>query len=143
MTLNFPSIFDEILGEYHTPITTLPYKPICVHSTIAVKEVDGLMTIAVEAPRLVSNTVVVSVQKPALRTFQYELTINAEEITLSSYGGECKTTNYNRSIKFETSRPVALDGSLNLDYKEGVLVIGVPLQKPTEAKKQGLSARLV
>lgn len=135
MTLNFPSIFDEILAEVASNTSEV--------GLTTVNETEDYLNIGLEIPRLQSETVSVSVQKQGMR---YVLFVEGLQTFLSSYlstEAEKKAKTYNTAYRFTTSRPVALDGSLNLDYKEGVLMVGVPLQKPTEAKKQGLSARLV
>ena len=135
MISSFPSIFDEILAEVASNTSEV--------GLTTANETEDYLHIGLEIPRLQSETVSVSVQKQGMR---YVLFVEGLQTFLSSYSStevEKKAKTYSTAYRFTPSRPVALDGSLNLDYKEGVLVVGVPLQKPTEAKKQGLSARLV
>jgi len=138
---SIPSILDEIFEPF-SPTRLQVYKE---QQTIALQEADDLLNVALETPRLDRSTISVSVQKQNRRTFEYDLIIEAGEIPLDAYLSDCETKalkTYKKVFRIETSRPVDLDGVLSLSYSEGVLVVDVPLTKPTEPKKQGLSARL-
>lgn len=134
-TPSIPTIFDEIFAEATLQLI----------KTSAAQEVGDLLTIVVEIPRLKRDSIAVEIEHQGKRTFEYNLVVEGLEIPLASYLVECEETAYKKyrnTYKIETSRPVALDGSLTLAYSEGVLVIEIPLTKPVQPKKQGLSARL-
>ena len=145
-----PSILDEIFTEavrnLTTPTTLQGYNnQLQFTKTTALQESDDLLNVALEIPRLERSSISVSVQKQNKRISEYDLIVEAGEILLDAYLSDCETKalkTYKKVFRIETSRPVDLDGALSLSYSEGVLVVDVPLTKPTEAKKQGLSARL-
>lgn len=149
-TPSIPNILDEIFAEVvrnaPTPTTIQGYNnQLQLTKTSAVQEVENLLTVVVEIPRLKRDSIAVEIEHQGKRTFEYNLIVEGAEIPLTSYLVECEQTAYKKyrnTFKIETSRPVALDGSLTLAYSEGVLVIEIPLCKPVQAKKASLSARL-
>lgn len=145
-----PTILDEIFAEAvrnaPTPTTLTGYNnQLRLTKTSAIQEVDDLLTIVVEIPRLKRDSIAVEIEHQGKRTFEYNLVVEGLEIPLTSYLVECEETAYKKYknvYKIETLRPVALDGSLMLAYSEGVLIVKIPLTKPVQPKKASLSARL-
>lgn len=108
---------------------------------------DGsVYTLAVEIPRLVRDTIAVSVEPITTdyKTMANKVVVKATENLLSSYLNSL-TKSAKKLYEQEflvLGQRVALDGELGLSYSEGVLVIEIPLCKPVQAKKASLSARL-
>ena len=138
----FPEVIDEIFAPLVASIGTKP------KTNIGQESPDGsVYTVAIEAPRLVRDSITVSVEPTSTqyKTMAHKVVVKASEKLLDSYllnrNQEFAKKVYQKEFIILGKR-VDLDGALSLSYSEGVLVVDVPLTKPTEAKKQGLSARL-
>ena len=148
-TQSIPDIFEEIFAPFVQQFgDSTEYK-----SFVGQKSSDGsVYTIAFEIPRLVKDTISVEIEEDLTTTSlarrvgypSYKIVVKAAQLLLVNYLDETQESakkRYEQDFALH-GQNVALDGSLKLSYTEGVLTIEIPLRKPTEAKKQGLSARL-
>ena len=133
---SIPDIFEEIFAPFVTSIETKNY--------VGSKSTDqSTYTLTVEIPRLLKDTISVEVE-PISTTSAYKVVIKAAQNLLTNYLGsstESAKKRYEQEIMI-LGQQVALDGSLNLSYTEGVLCIQIPLTKPVQPKKATLSAKL-
>jgi hypothetical protein len=138
---SFPDIIDEIFAPLVASIETKP------KTDIGKQAPDGsIYTLAVEIPRLVRDTITVSVEPISTqhKTMAHKVVVKAGQKLLENYldaNAECAKKSYQQEF-IVLGQQVALDSSLNLYYSEGVLVVEIPLTKPVQPKKAILSARL-
>jgi HSP20 family molecular chaperone IbpA len=138
---SIPDIFDEIFA----PLVgaTCSNTPNQGSYTGEVSADGSVYTFVVEIPRLVRDTIAVDVEKMPTSDY-YKVKIKAGQELLSNYlqpTQESAKKAYEQHFTLKRS-DIALDGDLGLSYTEGVLCIQIPLTKPTQPKKQALSAKL-
>lgn len=138
-----PNILDEIFAPFTEALSeaTKNYSG-------QVSSDGSIYRVAFEIPRLVKDSINVTVEPTTsqYKTSAHKILIKATQKSLQNY----VEPNHNKQETIKPyqqdyilySQQVALDGSLKLYYGEGVLVVEIPLTKPSESKKATLSARL-
>ena len=110
----------------------------------AVSKDNSTYTLVFEVPRLVRESICVDVDSLNSSYKFFKVTIKAKQRLLFDYLDETQeptAEDYEEAFSLK-GLDIALNGDLTLAYSEGVLSIQIPLQRPVQPKKQGLSARL-